>query len=71
MDGLRAGASEAADAAARSRAALEAARSEEARAGATRRDAETEERVAARDLEGLVREAAWAAAQAERAAPRA
>ncbi len=66
LDGLRAAAAEAADAAARARASLEAARGEEARAGAVRREVETEERVAARDLEGLVREAAWATAQAER-----
>ena len=48
------------------RAALEEARAAEARATAARREAEEEERVAARDLEGLVREAAWATAQAER-----
>ena len=50
----------------KARAALEEARAGEARAIAARREAEAEERVAARDLEGLVREAAWATAQAER-----
>ena len=44
-------------------AALEAARTEEARAGSARRDADERERRAARDLEAAVREAAWAAAQ--------
>ena len=48
------------------RTALESARQDEARAGSARRDAEERERLAARDLEAAVREAAWAAAQAER-----
>ncbi len=63
---LRTQAAEAGTVAASARIALEAARAEEARVIASRRDAEAEERVAARDLEGLVREAAWATAQAER-----
>jgi chromosome segregation protein len=63
---LRTQASDAGTAATRARAALDTARAEEARAIASRREAEAEERVAARDLEGLVREAAWATAQAER-----
>ncbi len=63
---MRTQADDAGTVAASARIALEGARAEEARAIASRRDAEAEERVAARDLEGLVREAAWATAQAER-----
>ena len=63
---LRTVASDADADAARARVTLEAARGEEARGAGARREAEEEERVAARDLEGLVREAAWASAQADR-----
>ena len=48
------------------RTAVEAARNEEARTAALRRGSEERERLAARDQEAVVREAAWAAAQAER-----
>ncbi len=56
-------ASEAADAA---RVALETARASEARSAGERRAAEERERLAARDLEAVLREAAWTTAQAER-----
>ena len=48
------------------RAALEAARAAEAAAAADRRRAEEAERLAARDMEAVAREAAWHAAQTER-----
>ena len=48
------------------RLALDTARAEEAQASTARRTAEETERVAARDLEAAIREAAWAAAQLER-----
>jgi len=54
--------------AAETRAALEAARADEARTAGARRAAEEEERTAARDLEALLREAGWAEAQAARLA---
>jgi len=53
-------------AAAGSRAALEAARADESRAAGQRRVAEEAERLAARTLEALVREAGWQEAQAQR-----
>ena len=63
---LRVIASNAAEAATGARAALDAVRGEEAMVAAARREAEEAERMAARDLEGLVRETAWASGQAER-----
>jgi chromosome segregation protein len=48
------------------RAALEAARETERRAGSARRDAEESERRATRALETIAREAAWRSAQATR-----
>ena len=48
------------------RALLEAATTDEARASADRRRADEAERAAARELEAVVREAAWHAAQLER-----
>ena len=57
---------EAGGAATAARAAFDAARAEDARAASARRDTEDREGRAARDLEGAVREAAWATAQAER-----
>jgi chromosome segregation protein len=48
------------------RAALEAARADESRAAGQRRVAEEAERLAARMLEALMREAGWQEAQAER-----
>ncbi len=53
--------------AADARAALDAAREAERRAGAGRREAEEAERRAARALENVAREAAWRTAQAARA----
>ena len=53
-------------AAATARAALDAARAEESRAAGARRVAEEAERLAARTLEALVREAGWQEAQAQR-----
>ncbi|MEO5941611.1 MAG: hypothetical protein ABIZ72_11290, partial [Candidatus Limnocylindrales bacterium] len=50
------------------RTALDAATTEEARSAAVRRRAEEAERAAARELEGVVREAGWHAAQIERLA---
>ena len=47
-------------------AAVEAARADESRASGAHRSAEEAERLAARQLEAVVREAAWHAAQAER-----
>jgi chromosome segregation protein len=65
-----AGLREAADAAAAesmaAAAALESGRADESRAGADRRAAEEAERLAARQLETLAREAAWHDAQVER-----
>jgi chromosome segregation protein len=48
--------------------AVEAARTEESRAGGARRAAEEAERLSARQLETVVREASWHEAQAERLA---
>jgi chromosome segregation protein len=56
----------AATAAAAGRAALDAARAAESRAAGERRAAEEAERLAARTLEALVREAGWQEAQAAR-----
>jgi chromosome segregation protein len=53
--------------AAATRAALDAAREAERRAGAARREAEEAERRAVRALENVAREAAWRAVQATRA----
>jgi chromosome segregation protein len=61
-----AGGAETSKAAAAARAALEAARETERRAGAARRDAEESERRATRALETIAREAAWRSAQASR-----
>jgi chromosome segregation protein len=63
---LRGAASEAATSARAALDAVEAARAEESRAGGARRAAEEAERLAARQLEGVVREASWHEAQAER-----
>ncbi len=52
--------------AATARAALDAARADESRAAGQRRVAEEAERLAARTLEALVREAGWQEAQAQR-----
>jgi len=57
---------EAEEVAATARMALEAATTDEARASADRRRADEAERAAARELEAVVREAAWHAAQLER-----
>ena len=57
---------EAASAAASARAAFDAAREVERRATSIRREAEEAERSAARDLEAVVREAAWHSSQAIR-----
>ena len=62
----RAAAREAADRAAETRAQLESARAEESSAAAERRAADEAERLVARDLEAVVREAAWHDAQIER-----
>jgi chromosome segregation protein len=60
--------SAAASEAAAAAAAVEAARADEIRDGATRRAAEEAERLAARQLETVAREAAWHEAQASRLA---
>ena len=65
---LRAAAVRAAAGAQAAMAAAEAARAEESRAGGERRAAEEAERLAARRLETVVREASWHEAQAERLA---
>ena len=62
----RAEATEAESAARSAQAESEAARAEESRAGGARRAAEEAERLAARRLESVVREASWHEAQAER-----
>ena len=62
----RTAATDAGHTAASARGALEAARAAESRAATDRRTADDAERVAARDAEAAVREAAWAEAQAER-----
>ena len=63
---LREIAAEASSAAASAQAAAEAARADESRAGGVRRATEEAERLAARRLETVVREASWHEAQAER-----
>ncbi len=63
---LRAAAAEAESTARSAQVAAEAARAEESRAGGARRATEEAERLAARRLETVVREASWHAAQAER-----
>ncbi len=63
---LRAAATEAESAARSAQAAAEAARAEESRAGSARRATEEAERLAARRLETVVREASWHEAQTER-----
>jgi chromosome segregation protein len=65
---IREDAGRAAAAAEAAAAAVEAARTEESRAAGVRRSAEDAERLAARQLEALVRESAWHDAQAERLA---
>ncbi|MBI2776091.1 MAG: AAA family ATPase [Chloroflexi bacterium] len=65
-EAARAAAATAAAAAAAARVALDEARSRETAATGVRRAAEEAERVAARRLEALVREAGWQSAQAER-----
>ena len=63
---LRVAATEAESVARSAQAAAEAARAEESRAGGARRATEEAERVAARRVETVVREASWHGAQAER-----
>ena len=63
---LREVAAEASSAAASAQAAAEAARADESRAGVARRATEEAERLAARRLETIAREASWHEAQAER-----
>ena len=65
---LRAAATDAANEATTAAAAVDAARDDERRAGGATRAAEESERLAARRLETVAREAAWHEAQAERLA---
>ena len=71
LAGRREDAGRAAAAATDASAAVEAARADESRSSAARRSAEEAERLAARQLEAVVRESAWHEAQAERLAARA
>jgi chromosome segregation protein len=66
LAGLRDEAARATSGAAAAAAAVDAARSDESRAAATRHAAEESERLAARQLETVAREAAWHEAQLER-----